>query len=408
MRVACLMMQKDETHLLSHWIEYHGNLFGLQNLYIYDNGSSDPVCLDVIDKYEKLGVNFYFQFDSQADFLNKGNILGDKIHELEATNAYEFLIPLDCDEFIGVISDAGVISCDSKVIHDELDMHSKTEDVLLFRYQLYNSVFSSMWFSRRYWPKTFFKSGTYGFLDEGFHWGRSKKGPGEHKTNLIQFHLHNKPFATIQAHTLRKISARVTDKSREAILNYVGAGEHVIKYLRMDEHQYSNHFLRTPHQKIPVLMNAFSALGLSWPFNDSAIASQNALFDFLILGQDALGLELSENFPHGPLNGFVDLITDHGRTINVNGWAFGVDGVGVKNFQLRMNGNAIATSTNYQEISRPDVVTVFPQAQIGCGFNVDFELSTDSVGDLNCLEILAIDMSNSSVMIMPMANNFMP
>jgi hypothetical protein len=399
------MMQKDESDLLAHWIEYHGNLFGLENLYVYDNGSTNPVCLDAMDKYKKLRVNFYFEFNSQADFLNKGKILGNKILELESTNAYDFFIPLDCDEFIGAISDSGVISCDSKIIHNELDMHSKTEDVLLFRYQLYNSAFSNMWFSRRYWPKTFFKSGAYGWLDEGFHRGRSKKGSGEHKTNLIQFHLHNKPFATIQAHTLRKISARVGDKPREEILNYVGAGQHVIKYLRMDEHQYWNHFLRTPHEQYPALLNAFSELGMSWPFNDSAIVSQNALFELLLLGQDAPKLEFSENFPHGSLNGFVDLITNHGRTITVTGWAFSVDGVGIKNFQLRVNGNAIATSKNYQEISRPDVVRLFPQAQIGCGFNVDFELADDSVKDFNSIEILAVDMSNSSVMILPMAKN---
>jgi hypothetical protein len=396
------MMQKDETHLLSHWIEYHGNLFGLENLYVYDNGSSNLGCLEVIDKYKKLGVHFYFEFDSQADFLNKGKILGNKILELEATNEYDFFIPLDCDEFIGTISDVGVISCDRKIIHDELDMHGKTEDILLFRYQLYNSVFSSMWFSRRYWPKIFFRSGTFGWLDQGYHHGKSKNGSGEHKTNLIQFHLHNKPFSTVQAHTLRKLSARLGDKSREEILNYVGAGQHVIKYLRMDEHQYWNHFLRTSHQQIPALMNAFSSLGLDWPFNDSAIASQNALFELLLLGHDAPKLEFSENFPHGLLNGFVDLIIDRGSTIGVTGWSFGVD-AGIKNFQLRMNGNAIAASKNYQEISRPDVARLFPQAQIGCGFNVDFELSADYLKELNGIEILALDISNSSVMILPMA-----
>ena len=397
------MMQKDESDLLAHWIEYHGNLFGLENLYVYDNGSTNPVCLDAIDKYKKLGVNFYFEFNSQADFLNKGKILGNKILELESTNAYDFFIPLDCDEFIGAISDLGAISCDSKIIHDELAMHSQTEDVLLFCYQLYNSAFSGVWFSRQYWPKTFFRSGTFAWLDQGFHHGRSNKGSGSHKTHLIQFHLHNKPFAIIQAHTLRKISARLGDKPREEILNYVGAGQHVIKYLRMDEQQYWNHCLRTPHEQYPALLNAFSELGLNWPFNDSAIASQNALFELLLLGRDAPKLEFSENFPHGSLNGFVDLITDHGRTITVTGWAFSVDGVGIKNFQLRMNGNPITTSKNYQLISRPDVVRLFSQAQIGCGFNVDFELADVSIKDLNSIEILAVDMSNSSVMILPMA-----
>ena len=40
-KVACVMMQKDEAILLEPWLTYHGHLFGLENLFVIDDGSDD-------------------------------------------------------------------------------------------------------------------------------------------------------------------------------------------------------------------------------------------------------------------------------------------------------------------------------------------------------------------------------
>ncbi len=60
MRVACIMMQKNEGDLIHPWIVYHAELFGLSNLFIYDNGSTDVKTLKTLEKYERQGLNVFY------------------------------------------------------------------------------------------------------------------------------------------------------------------------------------------------------------------------------------------------------------------------------------------------------------------------------------------------------------
>ena len=54
-RVACVMMQKDEVHLLEPWLAYHGYLFGFENLYVLDNGSTRPDVLLTRSEERRVG-----------------------------------------------------------------------------------------------------------------------------------------------------------------------------------------------------------------------------------------------------------------------------------------------------------------------------------------------------------------
>ena len=48
-------MVKDEADITDHWINYHGNIFGYNNIFIVDNMSSDgtyELCL----RYKKNSV----------------------------------------------------------------------------------------------------------------------------------------------------------------------------------------------------------------------------------------------------------------------------------------------------------------------------------------------------------------
>ena len=56
-RVACLMMQKDEALLLRPWLLYHGLLFGFENLYVYDNGSTSDAVLAILREFAAVGVH---------------------------------------------------------------------------------------------------------------------------------------------------------------------------------------------------------------------------------------------------------------------------------------------------------------------------------------------------------------
>ena len=82
MKVACLMMQKNEEDLLGPWIQYHSELFGAENLYVYDNGSTSPIISEILADAQAKGVNVYLEYSKKSDFEGKGDILADKIQQL--------------------------------------------------------------------------------------------------------------------------------------------------------------------------------------------------------------------------------------------------------------------------------------------------------------------------------------
>lgn len=68
LQVSCLMMQKNEGELLRSWIEHHGNIFGISNLWIFDNGSDDPLTIKILNKYDGFGVNIIYDKKNHSDF----------------------------------------------------------------------------------------------------------------------------------------------------------------------------------------------------------------------------------------------------------------------------------------------------------------------------------------------------
>src|SRR5471030_579275 len=94
------MMQKDETYLLEPWLVYHGHLFGFENLFVFDNGSASLEVRHILARFTREGVNVDWGYASRRDFLAKGELIGGLIRTLDQRGEYDFLIPLDCDEFI--------------------------------------------------------------------------------------------------------------------------------------------------------------------------------------------------------------------------------------------------------------------------------------------------------------------
>jgi hypothetical protein len=86
---------KDEHELMKYWLPYHGNLFGYDNIYLCDHGSSQ-LTLDVYEKYKKKGI--HVKDCSTKSFMNKWRILSRWMREHQKETSW--LIPLDSDEFI--------------------------------------------------------------------------------------------------------------------------------------------------------------------------------------------------------------------------------------------------------------------------------------------------------------------
>lgn len=94
---------KNEYDLIEDFIVYHGTLFGYDNIVIIDNGSDNPIVLDVYSRYTEKGVTIY---NTEG---YGGNKQGDHFtsHMIQYTDAAEFLIGLDTDCFFTVrVTDA--------------------------------------------------------------------------------------------------------------------------------------------------------------------------------------------------------------------------------------------------------------------------------------------------------------
>lgn len=90
-RVVVATMVKDEEDIVKEWVEYYGEIFGYDNLYIIDNFSTDKT-YDILKKYVSKGIclNRVKKYKNKGDFMTliKKNVKCD------------FFIPVDIDEFL--------------------------------------------------------------------------------------------------------------------------------------------------------------------------------------------------------------------------------------------------------------------------------------------------------------------
>lgn len=92
MKIQIITMVKNEEDVVEYWVNYHGTIFGYENLYIIDNYSDDGTFEKLI-KYKKLGVNI----TRHKDYKQKGVLMTQTINKY---TTYDIAIPLDIDEFI--------------------------------------------------------------------------------------------------------------------------------------------------------------------------------------------------------------------------------------------------------------------------------------------------------------------
>jgi hypothetical protein len=87
---------KDEYDLIEDFINYHSYIFGVQNIYIIDNGSTNQKVLDVYDKFIAKGGTVY----KHLDYANNGQGEAFTKYMNMHKDECKFLIGLDTDEFI--------------------------------------------------------------------------------------------------------------------------------------------------------------------------------------------------------------------------------------------------------------------------------------------------------------------
>jgi hypothetical protein len=265
------MMQKNEDDLLEPWIKYHSNMFGAENLFIYDNGSTSPLVAEVLEKAAVDGVKVYFEFSEKAHFEAKGDIIADKIKELDRYDLYDFFLPLDCDEFVGVMLPDEQPSFEQSHVLAELERLQGTQRVCFIGQGLDNHPERPGYFRLTTdVKKTFFAAHTCKSLDIGFHDGKSVHSRDKRPSNLIYAHYHAKPFDIVRKHAKEKLAGRLSDFSPESLKEYRerrGKGHHLVRILLYpDAASYSASFKDEMYHELTSFIGALRRWDISLPF----------------------------------------------------------------------------------------------------------------------------------------------
>jgi hypothetical protein len=93
---------KDESYLLGTWIPYHGSLFGFDNLYLVDQGSSDGSHA-LYEKFRARGLRVH---RTRLDLRHRAAVL-TRLMRRHRRGA-RVLISLDADEFVCLDKNGGV------------------------------------------------------------------------------------------------------------------------------------------------------------------------------------------------------------------------------------------------------------------------------------------------------------
>lgn len=265
-RIAIIMMLKDEGELALPWVQYHGSTFGFENLFIFDNGSTDDQSIAAIKFAESQGANCVYDKNTFDDFKEKGEIFCDLIKGLDANDPYDFYFPLDCDEILSAKLNGEFVFNLENISH-VLSEYQDSPDQLKIGFCPTNNPLKPDFFknsaSQR---KFFFARGSCQKLDHGFHHGITKTGVTV-TTNIAYFHFHYRDYQSIQFHSKKKLSGFIENFDIETIKAFRGSGFHLTQYLLQTEEVYYRQFSSWECEHVPSLKSAFEKLGIHVPYS---------------------------------------------------------------------------------------------------------------------------------------------
>ena len=259
-RAACVMMQKDEVHLLEPWLAYHGQMFGFDNLYVLDNGSTHPGVLLTLARYAGKGVHVDYSPCRRDHYLHKGDVVGGVIHRLEVAGRHDFYFPTDCDEFILKQTQWG-FTCDRAAIHAHLKTLKGEQRTLRIPFQLGNHPLLPDLYHYFTFTKTFYAADTFGWTDHGHHAFGSRKAEGFRDSQIIHAHFHHLPFEHLLAAARRKWNGSVSVDEPEKLVDYRGDSMHLAPYFLMRADEYYARFDSKVQFYFPQLRTRLAVLG---------------------------------------------------------------------------------------------------------------------------------------------------
>lgn len=265
MKVACIMMQKNESLRLDAWIRYHTALFGSNCLYIFDNGSTDSAVIERLHEAIRNGSRVYWEHNQSDHYLEKGNIIANLIKDLDASDPHDFYIPLDCDEFVACEVD-GKPSISLQTITSTLAAHIHSQDVLTISHKYWHNPYRRDLY-KRCLPKhkSFFAQDACESLDLGFHEGRAKRSQQHTITNIVYFEFHHLCYNEYMEKCKAKLLPSLSDFSPSSLRRYTGQSYECAGELLKSEYDYAIELMSYDNFLVfPGLLTHFDDLGIHY------------------------------------------------------------------------------------------------------------------------------------------------
>jgi hypothetical protein len=237
MRVACVVMQRNEADCLEPWLRYHGYLFGYKNLFVIDHGSELPAVIKILARYERFGVHVD-RLPATADYRRKGEFVSAALQRADATGLFDIMLPLDCDEFVVMRDEAGAACCRRATLLAYLQELADEDAILTVGENFLNTLGHPGLFFALPYRKVFFTRGSYGIVDHGSHSGKSRRSDKTRPTRLVYVHFHHKRYATQRAMAREKLRPFVDVDDPVALAAFRGVGWHLVGHLLKSEAEY--------------------------------------------------------------------------------------------------------------------------------------------------------------------------
>jgi hypothetical protein len=248
-KIAILTMQKNESVILPMWVDYYSKIFGIENLFVFDNGSTIQEVKEYLNRIKLQGCNI-IAADERSDFQNKGRLLLRKAREL-FLQGFDFAYFADADEFL-IVVDNEVPQIKKEEILIKFDELVKAESAItrigLGWFNIPNT--SKLYLDKYGTQKVILRSDVSNEvdLDLGFHmydWGQRRDIDLFGKFNPSAFgllHFHNKPYSDYILFAKMKLEGRVDLNNLNELKKYNGAGSHLIEAIVNGEAAYYHSF----------------------------------------------------------------------------------------------------------------------------------------------------------------------
>jgi hypothetical protein len=229
-------MQRNESRHLRPWLTWHAHLFAVENLYVIDQGSDEPIVKATLQVFETQGAHV-MRLSADADYRQKGDIVSHVMAQVAAAGLHDFIFPLDCDEFIILRDDNGAPTCSRDALFAHLEQFMGCEAPLCVSENFLNALGTTDGFWPLPYQKVFFGRGFVGAVDHGSHRCISSAAAPV-PTRIVYIHLHHRDHDTQVRLARQKLSPFVNVDDKSSLMAFRGPGWHLVANLLKTKQEY--------------------------------------------------------------------------------------------------------------------------------------------------------------------------